>query len=163
MTAVLALWQSGLKCPKISVPKSIYLSDISCFISVFFFTSLPSSHILHSPQSTIPCFVTGTLPPPPRNCFNCAACLAFLTSLLHFRHRTSPFFSPRILKSFTCASSQSVWPMLICSALPGNEGNSEWNTEVVNFFDHTTLPRCSYSKIENLHCYGATQLSPHFK
>lgn len=29
--------------------------------------------------------------------------------------------------------------MLICSALPGNECISEWNAEVVNFFDQTTL------------------------
>lgn len=41
-----------------------------------------------------------------------------------------PLFS-QILNSFTFACSVSVCPR--CSALPGNEGSSEWNTEVVNF------------------------------
>lgn len=74
-------------------------------------------------------------PPPPRNCFNRAALFTCLTSLLHFRHSTSPFiheFSSHLLLLHLSLLGLHC-SALLCSALPGNEGNSELNTEVVNF------------------------------
>lgn len=130
-----------------AVPESINLSDIeergwysvwicfSCisFRFISFFCLFYFSHILHSPQSTIPCLCDKQPPPPPRNCFNR---LAHFWPHFFILDTALPFFFVCffwILKSFSCALSQSAWPKLICSALPGNEDNSEWNTEVVNF------------------------------
>lgn len=83
-------------------------------------------------------------PPPPWNFFNHAACLTFLTSLLHFTHCASPFFS-WILKSFTCASSQTARPASFGSARKWRQLRMEYGSGQI--FDHTTLSCCSQSEL----------------
>lgn len=55
-----------------------------------------------------------------------------------------------------CALSQSAW----CSVLPGNEGNSEWNTEVVNILIIQLCPAAAKGSPITLHPDVAESLSP---
>lgn len=100
---------------------------------LFFFICLYSLSCFAFTAEQRPLLCDTHTPPPPWNCFNHAACLIFLTSLLHFTHCASPFFFVNSQVIYLCSVSVcSVCVARLCQEMKATQnGTRKWSTFLI--------------------------------